>query len=142
MLRKMKIISVVGARPNFMKIAPFIKAIDEHNKTKNNKTKTWGGKKRTEVIEYTVSSGHLDNNLHSKFRIKKGAKYDKSESKLEYFHNLIANASLEIEEYISTILKGEPKRNRKHQKFVFTYNDQDDPTNANSSDPIKCAKKG
>lgn len=113
----------------------------KNNKIKNNKTKTWGGKNRTEVMEYTVSSGHLDNNLHSNFRIKKGAKYDKSESKLEYFHNLIANASLEIEEYISTILKGEPKRNRKHQKFVFTYNDQDDPTNANSSDPIKCAKK-
>jgi hypothetical protein len=27
----MKIISVVGARPNFMKIAPFIKAIHEVN---------------------------------------------------------------------------------------------------------------
>ena len=27
----MKIISVVGARPNFMKIAPFIKAINEYN---------------------------------------------------------------------------------------------------------------
>jgi UDP-N-acetylglucosamine 2-epimerase (non-hydrolysing) len=29
----MKIISVVGARPNFMKIAPFIRAIENHNKT-------------------------------------------------------------------------------------------------------------
>ena len=28
----MKIISVVGARPNLMKIAPFISAIDIHNK--------------------------------------------------------------------------------------------------------------
>jgi UDP-N-acetylglucosamine 2-epimerase (non-hydrolysing) len=28
----MKILSVVGARPNFMKIAPFIKAINEYNK--------------------------------------------------------------------------------------------------------------
>lgn len=27
----MKVISVVGARPNFMKIAPFIKAIEKHN---------------------------------------------------------------------------------------------------------------
>jgi UDP-N-acetylglucosamine 2-epimerase (non-hydrolysing) len=27
----MKILSVVGARPNFMKIAPFIRAVDEHN---------------------------------------------------------------------------------------------------------------
>lgn len=33
----MKIISVVGARPNFMKIAPFIRAIDGHNsKNKDN----------------------------------------------------------------------------------------------------------
>ncbi|MCF8297655.1 MAG: UDP-N-acetylglucosamine 2-epimerase (non-hydrolyzing) [Saprospiraceae bacterium] len=32
----MKIISVVGARPNFMKIAPFIKAIHEHNKQNSN----------------------------------------------------------------------------------------------------------
>jgi UDP-N-acetylglucosamine 2-epimerase len=29
----MKIISVVGARPNFMKIAPFIRAIHSHNRT-------------------------------------------------------------------------------------------------------------
>ncbi len=30
----MKIISVVGARPNFMKIAPFIRAIEAYNRTK------------------------------------------------------------------------------------------------------------
>jgi len=32
----LKIISVVGARPNFMKIAPFIHAINKHNKQENN----------------------------------------------------------------------------------------------------------
>ncbi len=33
----MKIISLVGARPNFMKIAPFIRAIDTYNKARKNK---------------------------------------------------------------------------------------------------------
>ena len=33
----MKIISVVGARPNFMKIAPFIRAIKVKNKNSNHK---------------------------------------------------------------------------------------------------------
>ncbi len=33
----MKIISIVGARPNFMKIAPFIRAIEQHNKLNSNK---------------------------------------------------------------------------------------------------------
>lgn len=32
----MKIISVVGARPNFMKIAPFIRAIKEYNRSNEN----------------------------------------------------------------------------------------------------------
>jgi len=29
----MKIISIVGTRPNFIKIAPIIRAIDKHNKS-------------------------------------------------------------------------------------------------------------
>ena len=33
----MKIISVVGARPNFMKIAPFMRAIGKHNKKSGKK---------------------------------------------------------------------------------------------------------
>jgi UDP-N-acetylglucosamine 2-epimerase (non-hydrolysing) len=34
----MKIISVVGARPNFMKIAPFIRALHTHNQTADTKS--------------------------------------------------------------------------------------------------------
>lgn len=33
----MRIISVVGARPNFMKIAPFIQAVEKHNSLSSNK---------------------------------------------------------------------------------------------------------
>ena len=32
----MKVVSVVGARPNFMKIAPFIRAVKEYNRNHNN----------------------------------------------------------------------------------------------------------
>lgn len=53
----MKIISVVGARPNFMKIAPFIKAIDQYNKSKNQK-----------IEHILVHTGqHYDDNMSNAF---------------------------------------------------------------------------
>jgi len=39
MNKKLKVISIVGARPNFMKIAPLIFAIKKHNKDKRQKKK-------------------------------------------------------------------------------------------------------
>ncbi len=39
-MKKIKIMSVVGARPNFMKIAPFAHAIEAHNKTQLNNPST------------------------------------------------------------------------------------------------------
>lgn len=53
----MKIISVVGARPNFMKIAPFIKAINEQN-SKNN----------TDIKHILVHTGqHYDDRMSKTF---------------------------------------------------------------------------
>ena len=53
----MKIVSVVGARPNFMKIAPFIKAIDAHNE------------KSTDKIEHVLvhTGQHYDSSLSQSF---------------------------------------------------------------------------
>ena len=54
----MKIISVVGARPNFMKIAPFIEAIKIHNK--NNLS--------SKIDHILVHTGqHYDNNMSEVF---------------------------------------------------------------------------
>lgn len=54
----MKIISVVGARPNFMKVAPFIKAIGRHNKGIN-------VEKVTHVLVHTGQ--HYDDRMSKKF---------------------------------------------------------------------------
>ncbi len=54
----MKIISIVGARPNFMKIAPFIRAIEKHNR-KNTKL---------EIKHILVHTGqHYDIRMSQKF---------------------------------------------------------------------------
>jgi UDP-N-acetylglucosamine 2-epimerase (non-hydrolysing) len=53
----MKLISVVGARPNFMKIAPFIKAINAHNESVKNK-----------IDHILVHTGqHYDNRMSKAF---------------------------------------------------------------------------
>jgi UDP-N-acetylglucosamine 2-epimerase (non-hydrolysing) len=54
----MKIVSVVGARPNFMKIAPFMRAIDEHNK--NNPDN---------IVEHTLvhTGQHYDDRMSKAF---------------------------------------------------------------------------
>lgn len=56
----MKLISVVGARPNFMKIAPFIKAINTFNKQKKQGVQ--------EVEHILVHTGqHYDNRMNHAF---------------------------------------------------------------------------
>jgi UDP-N-acetylglucosamine 2-epimerase (non-hydrolysing) len=55
----MKIISVVGARPNFMKIAPFIKAINKHNEIVSNQDK---------IMHMLVHTGqHYDDRMSKLF---------------------------------------------------------------------------
>ena len=53
----MKIISVVGARPNFMKIAPFIKVISKYNELEEEKIE--------HVLVHTGQ--HYDKNLSDTF---------------------------------------------------------------------------
>lgn len=53
----MKILSVVGARPNFMKIAPFIRAVEAHNRA--------ASKKIAHVLVHTGQ--HYDDNMSRAF---------------------------------------------------------------------------
>ncbi len=80
----MKIISVVGARPNFMKIAPFIKAIKRYNSSFENKTSlssnvplAKGAESRVPVTE-GVNKDNDDNheNLLSHLLVHTGQHYD------------------------------------------------------------------
>ena len=61
----MKILSVVGARPNFMKIAPFIHAIEAHNTTSAAKS---GNKKAMRLDHLPVYTGqHYDDRMSRSF---------------------------------------------------------------------------
>lgn len=62
----MRIISVVGARPNFMKIAPFIWAIEEHNKLSNS----------PHIEHILIHTGqHYDNRMSDNFFRELGIPY-------------------------------------------------------------------
>src|SRR4030042_3446616 len=60
----MKIISVVGARPNFMKIAPFIRAVKDHN----NRHTTHDARRTAYIEHILVHTGqHYDDRMSKSF---------------------------------------------------------------------------
>lgn len=64
----MKIISVVGARPNFMKIAPFIRAIDSYNDRVRENCSPVGGHRPPLIKHLLVHTGqHYDDRLSQAF---------------------------------------------------------------------------
>jgi UDP-N-acetylglucosamine 2-epimerase (non-hydrolysing) len=63
----MKIISVVGARPNFMKIAPFISAINGHNDEIVRRQET-GDRQQVKIEHILVHTGqHYDDRMSQSF---------------------------------------------------------------------------
>jgi UDP-N-acetylglucosamine 2-epimerase (non-hydrolysing) len=71
----MKIVSVVGARPNFMKIAPFVNAIAKFNKDITSGDPAWGvrhavrNKVNPELIEHILvhTGQHYDKSMSDSF---------------------------------------------------------------------------
>ena len=70
----MKIISVVGARPNFMKISPFIRAIEAHNEECRSRKAAGGteaGKNNalSELVEHILihTGQHYDDSMSKAF---------------------------------------------------------------------------
>jgi UDP-N-acetylglucosamine 2-epimerase (non-hydrolysing) len=61
----MKIISVVGARPNFMKIAPFIRAIEAHNRVNSSFDSAQDDRKVQHILVHTGQ--HYDDRMSASF---------------------------------------------------------------------------
>ena len=84
----MKILSVVGARPNFMKIAPFIKAINNHNakcNIQNADCKTPYEKQKTRNTKHETRNNPLEHIDH--ILVHTGQHYDDRMSK-SFFEEL------------------------------------------------------
>jgi UDP-N-acetylglucosamine 2-epimerase (non-hydrolysing) len=80
-MKTLKIMSVVGARPNFMKIAPFAHAIAEHNAQRSGKgqmTSDKGGR-RANISHSSPDTRHSET-LIEHFLVHTGQHYDKAMS--------------------------------------------------------------
>lgn len=64
----MKLISVVGARPNFMKIAPFVKAINNYNSSIQNSSQKEAGQESLKIEHLVCHTGqHYDDSMSKAF---------------------------------------------------------------------------
>jgi UDP-N-acetylglucosamine 2-epimerase (non-hydrolysing) len=101
----MKIISVVGARPNFMKLAPFCDAVTRHNF--NNK----------EIIQHIIvhTGQHYDANMSDDFFIKLGIPQPDI--------NLEVAASSHAEQVGNTMIKLEKVLLNEKPDWIMVYGD-------------------
>jgi UDP-N-acetylglucosamine 2-epimerase (non-hydrolysing) len=85
-MQKLKIMSVVGARPNFMKIAPFAHAIAAHNKRQRSeagdqKSDACRSTPDTRPAAASAKAGHSNQKVHIQhFLVHTGQHYDKAMS--------------------------------------------------------------
>lgn len=123
----------------------------KHIKTRSNKSKKYkskqrrtkrkmGGKKRVEVIHYSLGRQHTNPDIKGIIRVEKGPTTYQAESKGEYVFNFFSEVAKSFEEDIALLLKGEPKARSRKKVFTFEYNDNDAPLEQGSEEPIKCKK--
>jgi len=103
-----KIISVVGARPNFMKIAPFINAINTHNKSKKSSASEASAKDGTLSSEASAKDGPSssealakDGTLSSEALAKDGTLSSEALAKEEHISHLLVHTGQHYDEAMS-----------------------------------------